>query len=79
MVTRNQVFYWSLPTPDGLEYAVRDGDWKLLLDGDGSPAQLYNVKTDRYELYNQLTVEPDIAARLSASFRDLRAEIETSP
>ena len=79
VMTRKQVFYWSLPTPDGLEYAVRDGDWKLLLDGDGSPAQLYNLKTDRYELYNQLTVEPDIAARLSALFRDLRAEIETTP
>ena len=24
--------HWALPTPNGLDYAVREGPWKLLLD-----------------------------------------------
>jgi len=32
--------------------AVRDGDWKLLVNNDGSSVELYNLKTDLYEKTN---------------------------
>jgi arylsulfatase A-like enzyme len=78
VVRRERLFYWSIPTPDGLEYAVRDGDWKLLLTPKGEPAYLYNLKADRYEINNRLDAEPVIAARLKHEFDVYRASVETS-
>ena len=72
---RDRAFYWSIETPDGLEFAVRDGDWKLLLDGDGEPAYLFDLATDRYEVVDKLSSEPEIADRLIAEFRSLREEV----
>jgi arylsulfatase A-like enzyme len=73
---RDQILYWSLPTPDGMEYAVRDGDWKLILDGSGTPAYLFNLASDHYEVNNLLKKEPQITMQLSAKFNDYRASVE---
>ena len=35
--------HWALPTPNGLDYAVREGPWKLLLDQGHAPRALYNL------------------------------------
>ncbi len=75
-VVRNQPFYWSIPTPDGMEYAVREGDWKLILDSQGQPAYLFNLAQDRYEVSNLLTKEPAIVDRLQEAFSQLRADVE---
>ena len=44
--------------------AVRDGDWKLLVNADGTDAQLYNLKTDVKETTNVLDQNPELALRL---------------
>ena len=44
--------------------AVRDGDWKLLVNADGTGAELYNLGTDRKETRNQRADQPDVAKRL---------------
>lgn len=77
-VVRQKVFYWSIPTPDGLEYAVRQGDWKLLLDSDGQPVYLFNLADDRFEVRNLLNREPDRVASLKQSFERYRASVEGS-
>ena len=49
--------------------AVRDGDWKLLANPDGSDAQLYNLADDIGESENLLKANPDKAAELWAGIR----------
>lgn len=75
-VRRQRPFYWSIPTPDGLEYAVRDGDWKMLLSPAGEPVSLYNLQADRYEINDRLEAEPLIATRMKRAFDAYRASVE---
>jgi arylsulfatase A-like enzyme len=44
--------------------AVREGDWKLLVNADGSRVELYNMKTDFLEKTNVALSEPAVANRL---------------
>ena len=54
------------PSPELLPaLAVRDGDWKLLCEYDGSEPQLYNLATDRGETKNVAAQNPDHVARLT--------------
>jgi arylsulfatase A-like enzyme len=45
--------------------AVRDGDWKLLVNADGTGAELYDVVKDRNETKDVSTSEPAVAKRLT--------------
>ncbi len=55
------------PQPD---LAIREGDWKLLCDYDGSKTQLYHLATDRREKINVATEHAALAARLTAAVTD---------
>jgi len=44
--------------------AVREGDWKLLVEADGANAQLYHLKADSMETQNVLERHSEIGARL---------------
>ncbi len=55
-------FYGEENLPD---LAVRDGDWKLLCDYDGSNPQLYNLADDRGEKQNVATDHAAIVTRLT--------------
>jgi N-acetylgalactosamine-6-sulfatase len=46
--------------------AIRDGDWKLFVQHDGSSPQLYNIAQDIGEEHDLAGEHPDIVARLSA-------------
>lgn len=54
--------YGAGPLPD---LAVRDGDWKLLCEFDGSKPELYNVVRDPGEANNLAEQNPDVVKRLS--------------
>lgn len=60
-------FYGVGDCPD---LAVRNGDWKLLCEYDGSDATLYNLKNDRGETNNVVAEKPDVAARLTKAVVD---------
>ena len=45
--------------------AIRDGDSKLLIQADGTGAELYDLAHDRNEAHNLATVQPTITQRLS--------------
>ena len=45
--------------------AIRDGDWKLLINADGTGAELYNLANDRNESHNLAAEKPDITKRLT--------------
>lgn len=44
--------------------AVRSGDWKLIMNNDGSDIQLFNIKKDKYETTNIADKEPATVAKL---------------
>jgi arylsulfatase A-like enzyme len=47
--------------------AVRDGRWKLLINADGSQAELYDFNASQLERDNVAQAHPDVAKRLSES------------
>lgn len=47
--------------------AVRDGDWKLLVDADGSRVELYDLAADPEEAKNLAGEQPEVAGRLAES------------
>ena len=52
------------PLPD---LAIRDGDWKLLCNYDGSNPELYNLANDRSEKTNVADRNPEVVARLTSA------------
>jgi arylsulfatase A-like enzyme len=47
------------------QLAIRDGDWKLLLNPDRSRLELYDLVRDPTQLDNVADKHPDVVARLS--------------
>ena len=47
------------------QLAIREGDWKLLLNPDRSRVELYDLKRDLTQLNNLAEKQPDLVARLS--------------
>lgn len=68
---RQKPLFWIRP-PDrpGLfgkndpDLAIRKGDFKLMVDVDGTNIQLYNLETDKEEAFNLKTEMPDKAEEL---------------
>lgn len=48
--------------------AIRVGDWKLVRLGRNGPWELYNLKTDRTELHDLASAQPDRANQLAAKW-----------
>ena len=57
------------PFPD---LAIREGDWKLLIDEDGSKPQLYDLSKDVAETTNLAGQNPDVVQRLKKRVLDWR-------
>ncbi|MBL9211231.1 MAG: hypothetical protein JNL92_12250, partial [Opitutaceae bacterium] len=49
------------------DLAVRDGDWKLLCEYDGSKPELYDLARDRGETTNLAAQQPEVVRRLTAA------------
>ncbi|GAB5412982.1 MAG: hypothetical protein Cons2KO_05850 [Congregibacter sp.] len=76
---REAPLYWSIPTPDGMEFALRWNDWKLILDAEEKPIYLFDLAEDRYEVSNLLAERPDVTEQLMEMFLEKRAAIEADP
>ena len=72
--SRKEPLYFSRP-PDRKSYygtknlpdlAMRDGEWKLLCDNDGSRASLYHLASDPAETKDLAAREPAILKRMTA-------------
>ena len=55
--------------------AMREGNWKFLIQSDGSNAQLYNLANDRVEKNNVLESHPAEAARMKAALLSWRKSL----
>ena len=59
-----------------MEYAVRDGSWKMILNSEGEPQYLFNLSRNRYEVNNLLKVDTRRAHSLKKKFDLYRASVE---
>lgn len=68
---REQPIFWHHPTDNrrGPTVAIRDGDWKLLMERDGSEAHLYNLSRDESE-------RTDVAREFPAVVETLRGKLK---
>jgi len=74
-VSHTSAIFWRRPpdrktmqTAERLpDLAVRDGNWKLLCEYDGTLPQLYDLVVDRAETANLATQHPEVVTRLTAS------------
>jgi arylsulfatase A-like enzyme len=71
--------FWALDSVSELEFAVRIGDWKLFLDRDRQPRELYNLADDPMEFFNMLDEEPDVTRKLTAAAQSHLAAIANDP
>jgi len=60
---------------DNPDLVVRDGDWKYLVNFDGSTPQLYNLPDDPGESKNLADQHPEIVARLDKALRAWNSEM----
>jgi arylsulfatase A-like enzyme len=83
IATRSKPLFWeygrndkSFAYPRGRDrspnVAVREGDWKLLVNADGSGAQLYDLASDAKETKNVAGEHVDVAERLTKAAVDWR-------
>ncbi len=56
--------YPKLPDDRSPNLAIRDGDWKLLVNADGENVELYNLAFDPSEARNLAESDPQVASRL---------------
>jgi arylsulfatase A-like enzyme len=68
---RTQPLFWKRPPDRGgnpkaslSDLAIRDGNWKLLVDRNGRGAQLYNLADDERETENVAELNPKVTERL---------------
>ncbi|HUQ73051.1 MAG TPA: sulfatase/phosphatase domain-containing protein, partial [Planctomycetaceae bacterium] len=78
---RTKPIFWDWngtdrPQTNWPRWAVRDGDWKLLVDDDRR-AELYRVSEDRAEAHNLAGQRPEIVAQLREKLADWRASLPT--
>ena len=59
------------------EWAIRDGDWKMIIDRQNKPKYLYNLKNDCSEVVNQIGKQPEIEKQLYDKFLKYQNEINS--
>lgn len=67
---RNDALYWE---HEGSR-AIRDGDWKLVAELN-APWELYNLKTDRTEVYDLATKYPDRVKQMEKKYQIWAAKV----
>ena len=61
------------------QLAIRDGDWKLLLNPDRSRVELYDIPRDALQANNLADKNPDVVARLSEKVLAWQRELAPGP
>ena len=76
---RNATFfgYPKLPKDHSPNLAIRDGNWKLLVNADGENTELYDLASDPSEAKNVAKDHPELAARLRSDVVDWRKSMPT--
>ena len=71
--------FWALASMSELEFVVREGAWKLMLNRKQEPKELYNLSNDPLEFFNLIKDENKTTAHLLTLFNEYIASIERDP
>jgi arylsulfatase A-like enzyme len=71
----NESFRYPQGRDRSPQLAIRDGRWKLLVNPDGSGAELYDVVADRSEAKNLANERQEIAQRMQGQVLDWRQSL----
>ena len=80
-LNRKDPLFWAFETrpgdaPQGYEYAVRSGKWKLISDKTVEKTLLYNLETDPYETRELSEKHPAIVQRLTTFIKMKKEQIQ---
>lgn len=67
--------YPNEPQAKSPNVAIREGRWKLLVNSDGTGAELYDLTADPFEVHNVLLKHPDVSDRLTRLALDWRKSL----
>jgi arylsulfatase A-like enzyme len=77
---RQKPLFWTIDSPDEdpvvNKWAIRSGDWKMILDQGENAKYLFNIAKDPYEVYNLLKQEPEQAKSLHIQFLEYKKSID---
>ena len=76
---KSRVLFWAMPTDTDIEYVVRKNNWKLFVDKNYKPVELYNLTDDPLEFFNILRQEKVVSRDLMDIFTDMIGSIEEDP
>ena len=72
-----RTLFWRTRAGGMRQEAVRDGDWKLLVDGPS--ALLFNVRKDPGETRDLAAQRPEVARRLALLLREWNQSVDADP
>ncbi|MBT3425566.1 MAG: sulfatase-like hydrolase/transferase [Gammaproteobacteria bacterium] len=78
-IQQERTLHWALPTPDGFDYAIRKGNWKLMLTQQHEAVALYHLGQDPLELFNVLKDFPVKLAELKKQHQKNLESIAADP
>ncbi|WP_255456740.1 sulfatase [Pedobacter sp. HDW13] len=68
---RNDIAYkYTRPVDKSPNLAIREGEWKLLMNSNNADMQLYNIVKDKKETTNLADAEPEVTSRLKDKLLD---------
>jgi len=71
--------FWALESMSELEYVVREGAWKLMLNREQEPKELYNLSEDPLEFFNLIKDESKTTQHLLTIYNEYIDSIEHDP
>jgi arylsulfatase A-like enzyme len=71
--------FWALDSVSDNEFAVRSGSWKLFLNRDQNPTELYNLAEDPLEFFNLINEEAAKTEQLMEEAAKHLASIASDP
>ncbi len=74
-----RVLFWALDSVGPLVFAVRADDWKLLLDREMRPVELYHLTRDPLELVNVINQHASKVAELTQYAEEWLRSIDQDP
>ena len=81
---RTKPIFWdwngtNRPPTNWPRWAVRDGDWKLLVTDDGDRVELYHIAEDRAEANDLAVRHPELVKQLTARLESWKATLPKNP
>ena len=71
-----RTLFWRIAVPGKQQRAARQGDWKLIVDGDETHLLLFDLKKDIGERHDVAVARPDVVTKLRRSIRDWEEDVD---